>query len=679
MTRDPRYDILFEPVKIGPVTARNRFYQVPHCNGMGHRNPSSTAAMRRMKAEGGWAVVCTEECEIHFKSDVSPFAEERLWEDKDIPHLKRMTDAVHEHGSLAGVELVFQGHETTNRYSREVPMAVSHMVGSSYDPIQAYAMDKTDIRNVRRWHREAAIRAKQAGFDIIYTYAGHNLTVLQHFLSRRFNDRTDEYGGSLENRVRFFREIIEETKDAVGDTCAVAVRFAVDELLGPDGITAQQEGRDIVEMLAELPDLWDVNISDWPNDSETSRFGEEGAQEKYTSFVKSVTTKPVVGVGRFTSPDAMVSQIKRGLLDMIGAARPSIADPFLPNKIEQGNVDDIRECIGCNICISGDNTVTPIRCTQNPTMGEEWRRGWHPENFPEKKSAAKILVVGAGPAGLECTRALGHRGYEIVLAEAGAELGGRVTKESRLPGLAAWARVCDYRVGQIEVMPNVEVYLESELSAEHVREFEADHVVLATGSYWRNNGIGRANTKAIAGCEGINVFTPDDIIGGADVTGPVLIFDDDHYYIGGVIAELLRNQNLDVTLVTPATEVSTWTQNTLEQHRIQSRLMELGIDIVTSQNLSAIHPDHVELRCVYTDRVTERTAANVVLATMRLPNEELYQSLIESDNVTRIGDALAPATIANAVYAGHRFARELDEPAHNGVPFKRELAELGDF
>jgi dimethylamine/trimethylamine dehydrogenase len=680
MSRDPRYDILFEPVKIGPVTARNRFYQVPHCNGMGHRHPSSTAAMRGIKAEGGWAVVCTEECEIHPKTDVSPNAEERLWDDSDIPHLARMTEAVHEHGALAGIELVYQGHETTNRYSRDVPMAVSSLVGSNLDPVQAYAMDKSDIRDVLRWHRQAAVRAKQAGFDIIYCYAGHNLSLPMHFMSRRYNDRTDEYGGSLENRVRFFRQMIEEMKEAVGDTCAVAVRLAVDELLGPNGITAAEEGREIVEMLAELPDLWDVNISDWSHDSETSRFGEEGAQEKYISFVKKVTTKPVVGVGRFTSPDAMVSQIKRGVLDMIGAARPSIADPFLPVKIEQGNIEDIRECIGCNICVSGDNTISPIRCTQNPTMGEEWRRGWHPEIIPQKKTSARILVVGAGPAGLECTRSLGNRGYEVVLAEATTELGGRVARERKLPGLSAWGRVQDYRVGQIEKMANVEVYLDSKLDASHVQEFAADHVVLATGAHWRRDGVGRANSYAIPVSDAAQVLTPDDIIAGAEARGPVLVFDDDHYYMGGVIAEQLRGRGLDVTLVTPATEVSSWTQKTLEQGRIQKQLLEAGIEIVTCRNLAAVHADHVELACVYTKRIIKRPAASVVMVTMRLPDGDLYGALSGLKNITRIGDALAPATIAHAVYAGHRYARELDEPdLGDQVPFKRELARLGEF
>ncbi len=688
MTRDPRYDILFEPVQIGPVTAKNRFYQVPHCNGMGHHHPSSTAAMRGVKAEGGWAVVCTEECEIHHSTDVSAYVEERLWDDSDIPHLARMTEAVHEHGGLAGIEPVYQGLEAANRYSREVPMGVSDLVAPAYDPVQTYAMDKQDIRDVRRWHRQAAVRAKRAGFDIVYVYAAHNLSLPMHFLSRRLNDRTDEYGGSLENRARLLREMIEDTKDAVGDTCAVAVRLVTDELIGADGITVE-ESRDVIAMMAELPDLWDVNVSDWSNDSETSRFGEEGGQEPYVSFVKQLTTKPVVGVGRFTSPDAMVSQIRRGVLDMIGAARSSIADPFLPKKIEEGRIEDIRECIGCNVCVSSDFTKTPIRCTQNPTMGEEWRRGWHPEEIEANKSDARILVVGAGPAGLECARTLGARGYETVLAEAGTELGGRVVRESRLPGLAAWGRVRDYRTGQIERMTNVEVYLDSRIEAAHVLEFGAEHVVVANGARWRGDGVGRANHKPVPGAEAAHVLTPDDIMAGTEVEGPVVVFDDDHYYMGGIMAEVLRESGLEVTLATPAADVSTWTHYTLEQRRIQTRLLESGVEIVPHHYLAAVQPGEAELACTYTGRTRSVEAKSVVMVTMRLPDDGLYHDLqadpaaLEAAGIKslkRIGDCLAPSTIAAAVYAGHRYARELDEPVdRDATPFRRELPALEAF
>ena len=307
----------------------------------------------------------------------------------------------HEHGALAAIEIMHHGASVANWGTRLAPIGPSHRPIIYHSPVQARAVDKEDISNLRHWHRDAALRSKRAGFDIVYVYATHDLSIAHQFLQRRKNDRSDEYGGSLENRARLLRELIEDTKEAVGDTCAVAVRFAADELIGDAGLSCEGEARDVVEMLAELPDLWDINISNWPNDSQTSRFAKEGFQEPYTSWVKQVTSKPVVGVGRFTSPDTMVSQIRRGVMDFIGAARPSIADPFLPRKIEEGRIDEIRECIGCNMCVSSDYTSTNLRCTQNPTMGEEWRRGWHPEIIPQRKSEGTVLVVGAGPAGLK--------------------------------------------------------------------------------------------------------------------------------------------------------------------------------------------------------------------------------------------------------------------------------------
>ncbi len=689
MPGESNYDILFEPVAIGPVTARNRFFQVPHCCGMGHLRPQAHAAMRRIKAEGGWAVVSTEEAEIHPSSDLSPYPEQRIWDDRDIPALRLMTDAVHEKGALAAIELVHNGHHAPNLYSRipsispvDIPLDINY-------PKQARAMDKKDIAELRRWHRAAARRAKEAGFDIVYVYAGHNMTVAQHFLLPRLNDRIDEYGGSLENRLRLSRELLEETKEEIGDSCAVAFRFAVDEMLGADGMQAEEEGRAVVELLAELPDLWDVNVSGWENDSLTTRFGlDEGYQLPYTEFVKTLTKKPVVAVGRFISPDQMVSLVKRGIVDFIGAARPSIADPYLPKKIQENWIDEIRECIGCNICVSSDNHGIPIRCTQNPTMGEEWRRRWHPEIIAPKETDRSTLIVGAGPAGLECALQLGRRGYEVTIAEATDTLGGRAKKESSLKGLSAWKRVSDNRVYELQQSPNVDIYLESHLSAEQILEFGSSAVFIATGAKWRHDGVGRSSRHPIRGIEHIKVLTPDDIMNG-DVpsVGPVVIFDDDQGYIGGVIADQLSTVSDDVTFITSASIVSPFTAYTLEQERIQRGLILQGVKIRPNEMISRIESGAIETSCLYSEQTSSIACKTLVLVTQRTPNRELavqVNQLLASGNeagpvpVEIIGDALAPGLIADAVFSGHLAARnfEADPEEIEAALFRREIPSL---
>jgi dimethylamine/trimethylamine dehydrogenase len=680
--RDPRYDILFTPLRIGPVTAKNRFFQVPHCNGMGHAMPLAHAAMREVKAEGGWAVIATEECEIHPSGDVSPYVEARLWDDRDIPALALMADKVHAHGALAAVELTHNGPTASNLYSREVLIAPSHQPAKYGYPAQARAMDKADIADYRRWHREAAVRAMRAGMDIVYVYCGHDLSLAMHFLQRRRNQRTDEYGGALENRVRLLREVLTDTREAVGDRCAVAIRFATEELLGPGGIE-RAEAEDIVGLLAELPDLWDVNVAAWYNDSVPSRFAREGAQEPLIDFVKRTTTRPVVGVGRFTSPDTMVSQLRRGVLDFIGAARPSIADPFLPRKIEEGRIDEIRECIGCNICVSGDMTITPIRCTQNPTMGEEWRKGWHPERIAPAATASRVLVVGGGPAGLEAARALGQRGYEVHLAEASRELGGRVAREARLPGLSEWGRVRDWRIGRIRAMNNVATYLDSALTAQDVLEFGAGHVVIATGCTWRRDGIGRTHWQPIPGFDdAARVFTPDDLMDGRMPEGPVVVYDDDGFYHASVMADALALAGRDVVLATPEDTIAPWSVNTLDYRHIQWRLAELGVRQCVAHEAVALEAGGLRVRHVWNGEEQVLPCAAVVTVTSRLPVDALYHDLVarEADwadagvrSVRRIGDAEAPGLIAHAVYAGHRYARELDAPSSGEVPFKRHF------
>ena len=682
MARDPRYDILFEPVRIGPVTAKNRFYQVPHCTGSGYRYPHTVAALRGIKAEGGWGVVNTEWCSVHPSMDTTPTASARLWTDEDIRTNALMTEAVHEHGALAGCQLAHSGLYGHNRFSRIPTMGPSPRPMSLPQdyPGQGRAMRKRDIRAIREWHRHGVRRAIQAGFDLVYVYAGGGTTIFTDFLSPRINQRTDEYGGSLENRARLLRETFDVVMEEAAGRVAVALRFGIDNQPDPAS-SAVEECRAVVEMFAELPDLWDVNLAG-DADLLGSRYAKEGSQESSTDFVKQMTSKPVVGVGRFTSPDTMVSMVKRGVLDLIGAARPSIADPFLPKKIEAGRPEDIGECIGCNVCLASNAITAPIRCTQNPTMAEEWRRGWHPENIPPRGSDCRVLVIGAGPAGLEAARAAGARGYEVALAEASRELGGHLNDFARLPGFVEWLRVRDWRVGQLQKMNNVEVYRESHLDADHVAEFGFEHVIVATGSHWRRDGVGTNNFLPIEGHAHEHVLTPDDVLAGADIQSPVVIFDDDTYVMGGALAELLAERGHSVTLVSAQTRISTWTQYTLDQPHVHRRLVTLGVDVILNHNLSQITPASVQIAGNYGETPLLREAATVVLVTMRIPNDGLEQeltSLIEAPNesgiesVASVGDCLAPGLLAEAIFSGHKAAREIDVVTSiHDLPFRIE-------
>jgi dimethylamine/trimethylamine dehydrogenase len=275
---------------------------------------------------------------------------------------------------------------------------------------------------------------------------------------------------------------------------------------------------------------------------------------------------------------------------------------------------------------------------------------------------------------------LGQRGYEVSLLDARKELGGRVLRESTLPGLNEWRRVVDWRLTQIGKMKNVSVYPSSSMTAEEILESDAQNIILATGATWRRDGVGRTLWKPIQGCDLENVFSPDDVMDGKEVIGNWVIYDDDHYYMGGVLAELLAMNGCKVSLVTPAPMVSYWSQFTLEQEKVQAKLMKFGVKLYPQNVLSEIGKDFVKLSSTISGDEVQLPRDGVVLVTDRTPNDELYASTslrsAQRDggiqSLCIIGDAEAPNIIAQAVFAGHLAAREFDEEKIEGTPFKVE-------
>ena len=714
MARDPKYDVLFEPVRIGPKTLRNRFYQVPHCIGAGSEKPGMQAYHRAMKAEGGWAAICTEYCSISPESDDTMRVSARIWDDGDVQNLAAMCNRLHHYGALAGIELWYGGPHAPCHETRDQPRGPYQIASEFESNIYPRYADKDDIKLLQQYYVDAATRAREAGFDIIYVYGAHSYLPLQ-FLSPFYNKRTDEYGGSFENRARFWRETLEKVREAVGDTCAIASRFAVDTLYGPAGVELEKDGIRFVEYADELVDLWDLTVGDiaeWGQNAGPSRFFEENHEKPYTGRIKpgNHTNKPVVGVGRIVSPDTMIAVINSGQFDIIGAARPSISDPFLPTKIEEGRLDDIRECIGCNQCISRwEIGGPPLVCTQNATAGEEYRRGWHPERFHRAANADKgVLVVGGGPAGMECAMILGKRGMSAVhLVEAEPQIGGHVNWVSTLGhsdgkanifrgtarGLGDWQRVVNYRQIQLDKLKNVEVHTGSRLDAQQAREYGAEIVVIATGCRWATNGLNSATHDTIPGADAINEawqLTPEDVaLSRKQVGHRVLILDNEAYFMGVTLAQKLAGEGHEVWLVTHRGDIAKYMDYTLEAPMMHRELHRLGVHTHPETMIEELDSGVVHTYNVWDPSHKERFEVDsVVLCSARVSDDALYRELkadqaaLDQNGVEAvylIGDAAAPRMIVDCVFDGHRLAREIDSPNPAlPLPFIRERRLWGN-
>lgn len=685
--RDPRHDILFEPVRIGPKVLRNRFYQVPHCSGLGDVKPFSQAEHRGVKAEGGWAAVSTEYAPVSPESDESPWISARIWDADDAANLGLMAERAHEFGSLAAIELHHAGAHCYGGEPRAVPLAPSQLASDLNAHIVPKEMEESDIAGVKADWVRAARAARDVGFDIVYVYGGHSYLPMQ-FLSPFYNHREDAYGGSFDNRARFWLELLDDVRNAVGDDCAIACRIAV-TALGPAGVELD-EGLALIEAADDLVDLWDLtigSINDWSKDSGASRFFKEGYQLEWTGQVRQVTNHPIVGVGRLTSPDVMADIVRSGAFDLIGAARPSIADPFLPNKIEEGRYDEIRECIGCNVCILKSEHLHHIGCTQNATAGEEYRRGWHPERFSRAANAdLDVLVVGAGPAGMECAITLAKRQMRRVhLVEASAELGGCMSWIPRLPGLGEWARVVNWRVVQLDRLANVEVIRSARLTAPQVREYGAELVVVATGSQWAADGLSAVTHAAIPGAleHPDRVLVPEDVmVAGRRPAGErVLVYDAEGYFVAAGIAELLALEGFHVELVTCLDQVAPLCDETLEGPMLRQRLHDCGVSLRRGVTLLSIGPEGATGEDEFGEPL-DFAVDGVVLVTQRRSDDALYRELAADPGLLReqgvvglyrIGDCLAPRIPADAIFDGHRLGREIDSPdPSRPLPYLRE-------
>ena len=711
MVRDPRHDILFEPVTFGPKTMRNRFWATSHSTGYPDR-PGTDAAFLATKAEGGWGVVCTGFCSIHPESDEFPWTSARLWDEGDVINLRHLTEEVHQHKSLASVQLWYNGMHSPRMDSREAARGPSGLPSNVFPERNIYSAwaSEDDIKALINMYVLAAYRAEQAGFDVVEISGGDSTVPLQ-FLETRYNNRTDKYGGSFENRARFYIELMGAVKRAVGERLAVTTRFEVDTINGEHRLKHHEEGMRFLDLMNKegLVDLWSLKVGDYEEwggeDARSSRFSKPNWAAGFVAGARDLLDVPVVSNGRFTSPDDMVAAIKSGQCDIIGAARPSIADPFLPNKISEGRTDEIRECIGCNMCVSRMQQAALVYCTQNPTTGEEYRRGWHPEETGVSEQPSTILVIGGGPSGMEAALTLGRRGHTVHLLDSAESLGGHWRNVSMYPRCGEYERLISYRKVMLAKYPNVTVSLGGEpLTARDVLDYGAEKVVVATGSHWSTVGIGAETHAALTAVDAAtmaNVFTPEQIMAGKPMTGDkVVVLDGDGHFTGFAMAELLADQGKDVTFVSNTNDVMEYTFFTMEMPNLKRTAFEKNIKFIRNHWASSYSDNKLQLFYLYRDsadlqqlvpgewgrRYSQETVDiecdALVLTTSRVPHDGLYWELIGAKDawqeagiagIYRIGDCVQPRHAMDAVFDGHRIGMEIESPdPQRPLPYIRE-------
>jgi 2,4-dienoyl-CoA reductase-like NADH-dependent reductase (Old Yellow Enzyme family) len=667
------YPHVFSPIRLGPVEISNRFYLSPHGVPLTQDGLPTEDCARYLaeRAAGGCGLVFHSIAAYGF----SPRLQSAYLE-QSIPSFSAVAEAVHEHGAKLFGELFYhasvpgswQPHSPTR--PSVGPSALQHF--DNYEV--SHELTTREIAGCVEAYRRSSAHLRLAGYDGIEVHCTHG-ALLEQFLSPYFNRRTDQYGGSLENRMRFVVECLQAAREGGGAGLAVGIRFNCDEML-PGGLT-QEDAREVLSRLVSLGliDFADLDIGVEPNQLPLASPPYFIPPHLFESFVAGVRdaagSVPVISViGRMTSVADAERVIASGVADMVGAARGLIAEPELVKNAREGREDRNRICIACNWCIEWD--WTQGACTINPASAKE--RTWGVGSFTPAHRPSQVVVVGGGPGGLEAARVAALRGHAVVLFERRASVGGQMSLWATLPGREVFATTPAWWLARLQEL-GVDLRTGVDASAELVLGEHPDAVIVATGSRYAHDGESGYLATPIPGWERDFVFTPEDILErGLRPAGKVVILDDEGLNTGPGIAELLAGDGAQVELI------SRWLQVPSANHLYTSEfafinplLKNAEVTVSTQTYVKDIGDHELTVFDVFTseERVIEGVDA-VVLATMRRPQDQLARDLDGAvDQLFSIGDALAPRMLAAATYEGQRFARMVGE---EGAP--RNFADV---
>ena len=681
-TRDP----LLQPFRLKHLTLKNRIMSTAHApNYVADAKPKERYQLyHEEKAKGGLALTMFGGSSNVAPDSPSVFGQIDVGDDSVVPYLGELAERVHRHGAAVMCQITHMGRRTYGHVGDWLPV-----IGPSHTRERAHRafpkqMEQSDIDRVVQAFAEAAVRCREAGLDgLEILVAGH---LVGQFLSPTVNTRSDRYGGSIENRLRFAVEVLEAVRARIGADYIVGLRIPGDELL--EGGLTGEDCVEIAERLAasSLVDFLNVNASHVYTDSGLAwnipvMNLPSAPFLQIAGRIKRAVDLPVFHAAGIADLATARHAVEAGLVDMVGMTRAHIADPHLVRKLERGEENRIRPCVGAGLCIDRIYYGLEAVCVHNPATGREASLPHEvpPSDGPKKK----VVVVGGGPGGLEAARVAALRGHEVVLFEAADRLGGQVNLAARPKSRQRMIGIADWLAAEVErlgVVVRTNVFAEAETVMAEV----PDVVIVATG--------GLPNTEIFAeGVEGADhVASVWDVLGG-HVTpgGEVLLYDDNGRHQGVSCAEFLAAAGARVELATPD-RAPAFELGSANFPNYLRDLYKLGVGFTPDQNLVAVRRDGnrlvATLKNEYSEEVSERRVDQVVVDHGTLPNDELYlalqagarnlgevdqeallagrpQDLVRNPEGTyqlfRIGDAVAGRDIHAAVLEALRLCKDL--------------------
>lgn len=651
---------LFSPITLRNLTIRNRIFQSAHVTALGEKGLPTDRHVRyfEARAKGGVGLIVQEgtvvspHAQFHEKSFVQG------WKDEISPWLEKIVEAVHAHGAKMFLQLWHGGSYSCSYYTSR-PGVSSSDIPMNFIGEVPLVLDEEGILDEVKAFIDLARKAKAAGYDGVELNFAHGY-LHQQFMSPATNIRKDEYGGSLENRMRFGMKVIAGVREALGEEMVIGVRASADELI-PEGYT--------LEDMKEVVSIWEATgFLDYLSVTINGVAAISPMMIPPRPFVfcaaeiKQIVDLPVFSAIRINDPVTANDIIENNEADMVAMTRATLCDPELPNKAREGRLDDIRLCIACNQgCWGNWERRESITCTQNPEAGREGEFKITPASSPKK-----VMVIGGGCAGMEAAVVAKQRGHDVSLYEKAATLGGAILIPARVPSRQELGQAVRYLEHELERLA-VPVYLDTEVTADRVLQEAPDAVMIATGG----NAVSDPSPDVVGPSRAIriepeaHVVTAEDVLEGKVETGArVVIADQQNYMKGLVTAEFLADQGKDVTLVMPVS-VRLTTPNSYDVDLITLAVQTMnikmkGVKRVHDCEVKAARSGKVVLRDAFTEQTEELEADTLVLSYWRKADPALYDELKgKVKEIHRIGDALAPRRLINAIYDGYKVASEI--------------------